>query len=91
MAGKPRRQHLTDGAVIHPAQPHQTPAGRYATLLPLTLLFTAIFYGGNVCRTLVANGSLPAIPGVWLVPLAMLIGLAFCIARDFSLLRKFSR
>jgi len=65
--------------------------GRYATLLPLTLLFTAIFYGGNVCRTLVANGSLPAIPGVWLVPLAMLIGLAFCIARDFSLLRKFSR
>ncbi|MEF3107716.1 LPS export ABC transporter permease LptF [Raoultella sp. WB_B2P2-3] len=65
--------------------------GRYGTLLPLTLLFIAIFYGGNVCRTLVANGSLPAIPGVWLVPLVMLIGLAFCIARDFSLLRKFSR
>lgn len=65
--------------------------GRYATLLPLTLLFIAIFYGGNVCRTLVANGSLPAIPGVWLVPILMLLGLVIYSARDFSLLRKFSR
>lgn len=62
--------------------------GRYTTLLPLTLLFTAIFYGGNICRTLVANGTLPITPGVWLVPLLMSIGLLILIARDFSLLRK---
>ncbi|WP_413501771.1 LPS export ABC transporter permease LptF [Serratia proteamaculans] len=62
--------------------------GRYTTLLPLTLLFTAIFYGGNICRTLVANGTLPITPGVWLVPTLMSIGLLILIARDFSLLRK---
>lgn len=62
--------------------------GRYAALLPLTVLFTVIFYGGNICRTLVANGSLPTIPGVWLVPLAMAVGIALLLARDLSLLRK---
>lgn len=65
--------------------------GRYAALLPLTVLFTVIFYGGNICRTLVANGSLPTIPGVWLVPLAMAVGIALLLARDLSLLRKPSR
>lgn len=35
--------------------------GRFSTLLPLTLLFVAIFYGGDVCRTLVANGAIPLI------------------------------
>lgn len=65
--------------------------GRYATLLPLTLLFTVIFYGGNICRTLVANGTLPIVPGIWLVPLAMLIGIAALLARDLSLPRKVCR
>ncbi|AFJ49015.1 LPS export ABC transporter permease LptF [Shimwellia blattae] len=65
--------------------------GRFATLLPLTIVFTLIFYGGNVCRTLVANGALPATPGVWLVPILMLIAVLLLMARDFSLLRKFSR
>lgn len=62
--------------------------GRFATLLPLTVLFTAIFYGGNLSRTLVANGAIPLIPGVWLVPVMMLIGVLFLIARDLSLLQK---
>ncbi|MTD26189.1 LPS export ABC transporter permease LptF [Erwinia sorbitola] len=65
--------------------------GRFATLLPLTVLFTLIFYGGNLCRTLVANGTLPVIPGVWLVSVAMLAGLILLLARDFSLLSKFFR
>ncbi|MBJ3815722.1 LPS export ABC transporter permease LptF [Shimwellia pseudoproteus] len=65
--------------------------GRFATLLPLTVVFTLIFYGGNVCRTLVANGALPVIPGVWLVPVLMLIAILTLMARDFSLLQKFSR
>lgn len=65
--------------------------GRFAKLLPLAVLFTLIFYGGNVCRTLVANNTLPAIPGVWLVPFIMLIGVLILIAREFSLLQKLSR
>lgn len=65
--------------------------GRFSTLLPLTLLFVAIFYGGDVCRTLVANGAIPLIPGLWLVPGLMLMGLLMLVARDFSLLQKFPR
>lgn len=65
--------------------------GRFSTLLPLTLLFVAIFYGGDVCRTLVANGAIPLIPSLWLVPGLMLMGLLMLVARDFSLLQKFSR
>ncbi len=65
--------------------------GRFATLLPLTILFTIIFYGGNICRTLVANGTLPVIPGLWLVPLLMSIGVLILIAREFSLLQKLFR
>lgn len=65
--------------------------GRYTTLFPLTLLFAAIFYGGNICRTLVANGSIPITPGVWSVPILMSIGMLLFIARDSSLLRKLSR
>jgi len=60
--------------------------GRFTTLLPLTLVFTAIFYGGNLSRTLVANGALPVFPGVWCVPLLMLAGVALLIARDLALL-----
>ncbi|MBA1849752.1 LPS export ABC transporter permease LptF, partial [Escherichia coli] len=55
------------------------------------LLFVAIFYGGDVCRTLVANGAIPLIPGLWLVPGLMLMGLLMLVARDFSLLQKFPR
>lgn len=65
--------------------------GRFSTLLPLTVLFIIIFYGGNVCRTLVANGAIPVMPGMWLVPLLMLIVVLLLVARDFSLLKKFSR
>ncbi|EIC83304.1 LPS export ABC transporter permease LptF [Serratia sp. M24T3] len=65
--------------------------GRFAKLLPLAVLFTAIFYGGNICRTLVANNTLPVIPGVWLVPIIMFIGLLILIARESSLLQKLSR
>ncbi|MFR4487272.1 MAG: LptF/LptG family permease, partial [Escherichia coli] len=63
--------------------------GRFSTLLPLTLLFIAIFYGGDVCRTRL-TARFP-IPGLWLVPGLMLMGLLMLVARDFSLLQKFSR
>ncbi|WP_410014609.1 LPS export ABC transporter permease LptF [Sodalis sp. C49] len=65
--------------------------GRYATLLPLAILFTAIFYGGNICRTLVANGSLPFLPGLWFVPLIMSIGVVILIAREFAVMQKLFR
>lgn len=65
--------------------------GRFSTLLPLTVLFTVIFYGGNICRSLVASGYLSVTPGVWLVPILMFIGVLVLIARDFSLLQKLFR
>ncbi|SKC18961.1 lipopolysaccharide export system permease protein [Kosakonia radicincitans] len=65
--------------------------GRFATLLPLTILFATIFFGSNICRTLIANGSLPTIPGMWLVPLIMLIGLVALVVSEFSLLQKMIR
>ncbi|MBA1200202.1 LPS export ABC transporter permease LptF [Pseudomonas capeferrum] len=65
--------------------------GRFSTLLPIAVLFTVVFYGGNLCRTLVANGVLPVTPGLWLVPMLMLVGLGGLIARDLRLLPKRSR
>lgn len=65
--------------------------GRFSTLTPLTLLFVIIFYGGNICRTLVANGALPVTPGLWLIPLLMLAGLLLLLIRDGSLLWKIRR
>ncbi|WP_226573791.1 LPS export ABC transporter permease LptF [Mangrovibacter yixingensis] len=65
--------------------------GRFATLLPLTIMFAAIFYGSNICRTLIANGSIPTLPGMWSVPLIMLFGLLALLAPEFSLLKKKSR
>jgi lipopolysaccharide export system permease protein len=65
--------------------------GRFSTLLPIAILFTVIFYGGNLCRTLVANSALPLIPGLWLVPLLMAAGLGALIARELRLLARWSR
>lgn len=63
--------------------------GRFATLLPLTIMFTAIYYGGNLTRTLVSNNAMPAIPGLWVVPLTMLIVVALFITHELSLLKRF--
>lgn len=65
--------------------------GRFSTLLPLTLLFVVIFYGGNICRTLVANAALPVFPGVWLLPLLMFAGMMIFVIRDLALLPKSRR
>ncbi|XPE65440.1 hypothetical protein ACNKHR_17955 [Shigella flexneri] len=91
MATKPWPDRIVDGAAGHFIKSGKTRQGRFSTLLPLTLLFVAIFYGGDICRTLVANGAIPLIPGLWLVPGLMLMGLLMLVARDFTLLQKFSR
>ncbi|MBI6557410.1 MAG: LPS export ABC transporter permease LptF [Nitrospiraceae bacterium] len=62
--------------------------GRFSALLPIALMFTVIFYGSNLCRTLVGNTAIPLIPGLWLVPLLMLAGLALFIARDMRWLTR---
>ncbi|MFD2838350.1 LPS export ABC transporter permease LptG [Azotobacter vinelandii] len=33
--------------------------GRFATLLPVTAVYAVIFYAGDICKSLVGNGSLP--------------------------------
>ncbi len=38
---------IVDGAAGHFIKSGKTAAGRFSTLLPLTLLFIAIFYGGT--------------------------------------------
>ncbi|WP_312158426.1 LPS export ABC transporter permease LptF [Pantoea piersonii] len=65
--------------------------GRFSTLLPLTIMFTAIYYGGNLTRTLVSNSSLPAMPGLWMIPLIMLIVVLLFIAHELFLLKRFFR
>lgn len=65
--------------------------GRFATLLPLAVLFVLIFYVGNISRSLVASDILPAFPGVWTVPLMMLIVLMCLVIYQASLRQKFFR
>jgi len=63
--------------------------GRFATLLPLTITFTTIYYGGNLARTLVSNSTLPAVPGLWMVPFIMMIGVLIFIAKEQFFMKKF--
>ena len=65
--------------------------GRFSTLLPLAVVFTLIFYAGNISRTLTANHILATFPGVWSVPLLMMLGLLILLARELSLWQKFFR
>lgn len=61
--------------------------GRFATLLPVTAVYAVIFYAGTICKSMVANGSLPATPGLWLVPLAMGLVLMGLIVRERAIVR----
>ncbi len=65
--------------------------GRFATLLPLAVLFVLIFYAGNISRSLVASDIIPPFPGVWTVPLIMLLVFMALVAHQASLLQKFFR
>jgi lipopolysaccharide export system permease protein len=56
--------------------------GRFAKMLPVTVVFALIFYAGDICKSMVANGSLPLIPGLWLIPLLMGVALVALIKRD---------
>ena len=91
MAAKPWPDRIVDGAAGHFIKSGKTAARAIFNVIATDVAFIAIFYGGDVCRTLVANGAIPLIPGLWLVPGLMLMGLLMLVARDFSLLQKFSR
>ncbi len=65
--------------------------GRFATLLPITAVFAAVFYAGDICKSLVGNGTLPLMPGLWLVPLLMGLVLIVLIMRDLAIIRFRSR
>lgn len=62
--------------------------GRFSTLLPIALVFAAIFYAGNISRTLVGNAVIPLTPGVWFVPLLMLAALMIFLIRDVAPRRR---
>ena len=61
--------------------------GRFATLLPVTAVFALVFYAGDICKSLVGNGTLPLTPGLWLVPLLMGAALIALIMRDLGVIR----
>ncbi len=61
--------------------------GRFATLLPVTAVFALVFYAGDICKSLVGNGTLPLTPGLWLVPLIMGATLIALIMRDLGIIR----
>lgn len=65
--------------------------GRFSTLIPLTIMFTAIYYSGILTRTLVSNDSLPTMPGLWMVPLIMLLSVLLFMSQEFSFLKKLFR
>ncbi len=45
--------------------------GRFANLLPVTLVFTLIYYAGGMVKNLIESGGLPPAPGMWWIPLLM--------------------
>ncbi len=61
--------------------------GRFAKMLPVTLVYAAIFYSGSICKNMVANGSLPLIPGMWILPGIMAILALVLLKRDIGSLR----
>lgn len=91
MATKPWPDSIVDGAAGHFIKSGKTAARAIFNVIATDVAVYCHFYGGDVCRTLVANGAIPSFPGLWLVPGLMLMGLLMLVARDFSLLQKFSR
>ncbi|MBB60423.1 MULTISPECIES: LPS export ABC transporter permease LptF [Pseudomonadaceae] len=61
--------------------------GRFASLLPVTAVYALVFFGGDICKSLVSHGSLPALPGLWLVPSIMAISLIILLLRDIVSIR----
>lgn len=58
--------------------------GRFASLLPVTAVYAVIFYAGDILKSLLENGSLPLIPGLWMKPALMGLVLALLVRRDMA-------
>lgn len=90
MAAKPWPDRIVDGAAGHFIKSGKTAARAIFNVIATDVAVYCHFYGGDVCHTLVANGAIP--PHSWFVVSTglMLMGLLMLVARDFSLLQKFS-
>lgn len=49
--------------------------GRFANMLPVTGVFVAVYYAGGVTKNLIESGQLPLMPGMWWIPLLMMVAL----------------
>ncbi|MBB3104434.1 LPS export ABC transporter permease LptF [Azomonas macrocytogenes] len=58
--------------------------GRFAKMLPVTLVYAVIFYAGSICKDMVGNNALPLMPGMWIIPLIMGLAILILLKRDIG-------
>lgn len=65
------------GVPLSRASPRQ---GKYAKFFTATIIFSIYYFTGLMVKTLVEQGTLPVLPGLWLIVLLLGILLAFLLA-----------
>lgn len=65
------------GVPLSRASPRQ---GKYAKIFTATIIFSVYYFTGLMVKTLVEQGTLPIIPGLWGIVLALGILLAYLLA-----------
>ncbi len=65
------------GVPLSRASPRQ---GKYAKLFTATIIFSAYYFTGLMVKTLVEQGTLPIVPGLWWIVLALGALLIFLLA-----------
>lgn len=65
------------GVPLSRASPRQ---GKYAKIFTATIIFSVYYFTGLMVKTLVEQGALPIIPGLWWIVLALGILLAYLLA-----------
>jgi lipopolysaccharide export system permease protein len=65
------------GVPLSRASPRQ---GKYAKIFTATIIFSVYYFTGLMVKTLVEQGTLPVIPGLWLIVLLLGLLLVFLLA-----------
>jgi len=65
------------GVPLSRASPRQ---GKYAKIFTATIIFSVYYFTGLMMRTLVEQGALPIIPGIWWIVLALGTLVAYLLA-----------
>lgn len=65
------------GVPLSRAAPRQ---GKYAKIFTATIIFSVYYFAGLMVKTLVEQGTLPLIPGLWVIVLALGALLAYLLA-----------